>query len=63
MKNHISRIQIMGDIHSGTKWLYRLVGQNVNKDVEIYGDHRYSNEFKSLMNQLQSELIINNQSS
>jgi len=38
MKNHISRIQIMGDIHSGTRWLYSLVGQNVNKDVEIYGD-------------------------
>ena len=39
MKNHISRIQIMGDIHSGTRWLYSLVGQNVDQDVESYGGH------------------------
>jgi len=29
----------MGDIHSGTRWLYSLVDQNMNQDAEIYGNH------------------------
>lgn len=41
----ITNIQIMGDIHSGTRWLYSLVDQNVNKDVKgyvgLYSDHKH----------------------
>ena len=35
----------MGDIHSGTRWLYRLLGQNVNKDVEICSAQKHDHFF------------------
>lgn len=37
--NNISSIQIMGDIHSGTRWLYSLLSQNLNQ-LEMHGGHK-----------------------
>ena len=42
MNNSIATIQVIGDIHSGTRWIYSLINENIfSQDIQCVDNNKH----------------------